>query len=123
MLAKIKVLVAKVPTICAALDCQGGDSGQITAGGWGEGEGEIFKRVLLAFQEQKTCLQVSSFLVFKFSALRKVGKTTREMGLAGRARRVQSWVLWLDSFDASSLFWRSFLSSVQLRQKDEKVLV
>ena len=59
----------------------------------GEGEGEIFKRVLLAFQEQKTCLQVSSFLVFKFSALRKVGKTTREMGLAGRARRVQSWVL------------------------------
>ena len=93
MLARIKVLVAKVPTICAALDCQGGDSGQITAGGWGEGEGEIFKRVLLAFQEQKTCLQVSSFLVFKFSALRKVGKTTREMGLAGRARRVQSWVL------------------------------
>ena len=30
--AKIKVLVAKVPTVCAALDCQGGDSGQITAG-------------------------------------------------------------------------------------------
>ena len=57
------------------------------------GGGEIFKRVLLAFQEQKTCLQVSSLLVFKFSALRKVGKTTREMGLAGRARRVQSWVL------------------------------
>ena len=64
MLARIKVLVAKVPTICAALDCQGGDSGQITAGGWGEGEGEIFKRVLLAFREQKTCLQV-----FKFSCL------------------------------------------------------
>ena len=93
MLAKIKVLVAKVPIVCAALDCQGGDSGQITAGGWGEREGEIFKRVLLAFQEQKTCLQASSLLVFKFSALRKVGKTTREMGLAGRARRVQSWVL------------------------------
>ena len=94
MLARIKVLVAKVPTICAALDCQGGDSGQITAGEvGGGGEGEIFKRVLLAFQEQKTCLQVSSFLVFKFSALRKVGKTTREVGLAGRARRDQSLVI------------------------------
>ena len=43
------------------------------------GGGEIFKRVLLAFQEQKTCLQVSSLFVFKFSALRKVGKTIREM--------------------------------------------
>ena len=75
---------------CAALDCQGGDSGQITAGEVGGGEDEIFKRVLLAFQEQKTCLQVSSFLVFKLSALRKVGKTTREMGFAGRARRDQS---------------------------------
>ena len=51
MLARIKVLVAKVPIICAALDCQGGDSGQITAGGWGEGEGGIFKRVLLVLQE------------------------------------------------------------------------
>ena len=27
------------------------------------------------------------------------------------------------SFDASSLFWRSFLPSMQLRQKDEKVSV
>ena len=35
MLAKIEVLVVSVPTFCAALDCQGGDSGQITAGGWG----------------------------------------------------------------------------------------
>ena len=35
MLAKIKVLVVSVPTVCAALDCQGGDSGQITSGGWG----------------------------------------------------------------------------------------
>ena len=40
MLARIKVLVAKVPTICAALDCQGGDSGQITAGGRG-GRGKV----------------------------------------------------------------------------------
>ena len=62
MLARIKVLVTKVPTICVALDCQGGDSGQITSGGWGEGEGEIFNWVLLAFQEQKTCLQVSGFI-------------------------------------------------------------
>ena len=53
MLAGIKVLVAKVPTICAVLGCQGGGSGQITAGGWGEGKGGIFKRVLLALQEQK----------------------------------------------------------------------
>ena len=28
--------MAKVPTVCAALDYQGGDSGQITLGGWGE---------------------------------------------------------------------------------------
>ena len=35
MLAKIKVLVAKVPTVCAVLDCQGGDSGQIAARGEG----------------------------------------------------------------------------------------
>ena len=39
MLARIKVLVAKVPIVCAALDCQGGDSGQITAGGVGGGRG------------------------------------------------------------------------------------
>ena len=51
MLGRIKVLVAKVPIVCAGLDYQGGDSGQITSGGWGEGEGGIFKRVLLALQE------------------------------------------------------------------------
>ena len=51
ILARIKVLVAKVPIVCAALDCQGGDSGQITSGGWGEGKGEMFKWVLLALQE------------------------------------------------------------------------
>ena len=57
-----------------------------------EGSGFIcvFKRVLLAFQEQKTCPQVSGLFVFKFSALRKAGKTTRGMGLAGRARRVKA---------------------------------
>ena len=49
ILAEIKVLVAKVPIVCAALDYQGGDSGQITSGGW-EGGG-MFKRVLLALQE------------------------------------------------------------------------
>ena len=50
MLAGIKVLVAKVPIVCAGLDYQGGDSGQITLGGLGGG-GEMFKRVLLALQE------------------------------------------------------------------------
>ena len=90
MLARIKVLVAKVPTICAALDCQGGDSGQITAGGWGEGEGEIFNWVLLAFKNRKLVFKFQVLFVFKFSALRKAGKTTREMGLAGRARRVKA---------------------------------
>ena len=35
ILARIKVLVAKVPIVCAAFDCQGGDSGQITSGGLG----------------------------------------------------------------------------------------
>ena len=54
ILAEIKVLVAKVPIVCAALDYQGGDSGQITSGGLGGGG--MFKRVLLALQEQKTCL-------------------------------------------------------------------
>ena len=49
ILAEIKVLVAKVPIVCAALDYQGGDSGQITSGGWGGGG--MFKRVLLALQE------------------------------------------------------------------------
>ena len=63
---------------------------KLQRGRWGGGGDEIFKRVLLAFQEQKTCPQVSSFLVFKLSALRKAGKTTREMGFAGRARRGQS---------------------------------
>ena len=29
ILARIKVLVAKVPIVCAALDYEGGDSGQI----------------------------------------------------------------------------------------------
>ena len=32
ILAEIKVLVAKVPIVCAAFDYQGGDSGQITSG-------------------------------------------------------------------------------------------
>ena len=80
MLARIKVLVAKVPTICAALDCQGGDSGQITAGGWGEGEGEIFKRVLLAFQEQKTCLQVSGFICLQVFCSKKGGQNNKGNG-------------------------------------------
>ena len=38
ILARIKVLVAKVPIVCSALDYQGGDSGQITSGCWGGGE-------------------------------------------------------------------------------------
>ena len=58
ILARIKVLVAKVPIVCAALDYQGGDSGQITSGqiisgGWGGlgVGGEMSKWVLLALQE------------------------------------------------------------------------
>ena len=80
MLARIKVLVAKVPTICAALDCQGGDSGQITARGWGEGEGEIFKRDLLALQEQKTCSQVSGFICLQVFCSKKGGQNNKENG-------------------------------------------
>ena len=38
ILARIKVLVAKVPIVCSALDYQGGDNGQITSGCWGGGE-------------------------------------------------------------------------------------
>ena len=58
MLAKIKVLVAKVPTVCAALDCQGGDSGQITARGEGGGEGKYLSGSCSLFKNRK--------LVFKF---------------------------------------------------------
>ena len=42
------------------------------------------------FKNRKLVLKFQVLFVFKFSALRKAGKTTREMGLAGRARRVQS---------------------------------
>ena len=75
----------------AALDCQGRDSGQITAGE--VGGMKYLGGSCSLFENRKLVIKSSSLLVFKFSALRKVGKTTREMGLAGRARRVQSWVL------------------------------
>ena len=98
---------------CVALDCQGGDSGQITAGGWGEGEVEYLRgscslyknrklvlkvQVLFVylsgscslFKNRKLVLKFQVLFVFKFSALRKAGKTTRGMGLAGRARRVKA---------------------------------
>ena len=76
---------------CAALDCQGGDSGQITAGEvGGEGEMKYLSGSCSLFKNRKLVLKFQVLFVFKFSALRKAGKTTREMGLAGRARRVQS---------------------------------
>ena len=91
MLAKIKVLVAKVPTVCAALDCQGGDSGQITAGEvGGEGKVKYLSGSCSLFKNRKLVLKFRVLFVFKFSVLRKAGKTTREMGLAGRARRVKA---------------------------------
>ena len=72
ILVGIKVLVAKVPIVCAALDYQGGDSGQITSGGWGGGE--MFERVLLALQEQKTCSQVSGFICLQVFCSKKGGQ-------------------------------------------------
>ena len=111
ILAEIKVLVAKVPIVCAALDYQGGDSGQITSGGWGEveclkGSCSPYKNRKLVFKLQvsfvyssgscsffksrKLVLKFRVLFVFKFSVLRKAGKTTRGMGLAGRARRVKA---------------------------------
>ena len=74
MLARIKVLVAKVPTIRAALDCQGGDSGQITAG-----EMKYLGGSCSLFENRKLVFKSSSFLVFKLSVLRKVAKIIREM--------------------------------------------
>ena len=62
MLAKIKVLVVSVPTVCAALDCQGGDSGQITAGEvGGEGKVKYLSGSCSLFKNRK--------LVFKFQVL------------------------------------------------------
>ena len=42
------------------------------------------------FKNRKLVLKFQVLFVFKFSALRKAGKTTRGMGLAGRARRVKA---------------------------------
>ena len=78
ILARIKVLVAKVPIVCAALDYQGGDSGQITSGGWGGGE--MFERVLLALQEQKTCSQVSGFICLQVFCSKKGGQNNKGNG-------------------------------------------
>jgi hypothetical protein len=102
-----------VPTVCAALDYQGGDSGQITSGGWGGGEVKCLsgscspyknRKLVFMFQvlfvcssgscslykNRKLVLKFRVLFVFKFSVLRKAGKTTRKMGLAGRARRVKA---------------------------------
>ena len=101
-----------MPIVCAALDYQGGDSGQITSGGWGgevkclSGSCSPYKNRKLVFMFQvlfvcsdgscslyknrKLVLKFRVLFVFKFSVLRKAGKTTRKMGLAGRARRVKA---------------------------------
>ena len=42
------------------------------------------------YKNRKLVLKFRVLFVFKFSVLRKAGKTTREMGLAGRARRVKA---------------------------------
>ena len=64
----------------AALDCQGRDSGQITAGEVrGEGEMKYLGGSCSLFENRKLVFKSSSFLVFKLSVLRKVGKIIREM--------------------------------------------
>ena len=103
--------MTKVPIVCSALDYQGGDSGQITSGCWGGGEmvsGSCSpyknRKLVFVFQvlfvcsdgscslykNRKLVLKFRVLFVFKFSVLRKAGKTTRKMGLAGRARRVKA---------------------------------
>ena len=62
----------------AALDCQGRDSGQITTGELG-GEMKDLGGSCSLFENRKLVFKSSSFLVFKLSVLRKVGKMTREM--------------------------------------------
>ena len=42
------------------------------------------------YKNRKLVLKFRVLFVFKFSVLRKAGKTTRKMGLAGRARRVKA---------------------------------
>ena len=89
-----------MPIVCAALDYQGGDSGQITSGCWGGGEmvsGScspyknrklvfkfqvlfVFKWVLLALQEQKTCSQVSGFICLQVFCSKKGGQNNKENG-------------------------------------------
>ena len=46
----------------------------------GEGEGGIFKRVLLALQEQKTCSQVSGFICLQVFCSKKGGQNNKENG-------------------------------------------
>ena len=81
MLAKINALVVSVPTVFdAALDCQGKDGGQITTGELGGvGEMKYFSGSCSFFENRKLVFKSSSFLVFKLSVLRKVGKIIREM--------------------------------------------
>ena len=85
-----------MPIVCAALDYQGGDSGQITSGGWGgevkclSGSCSPYKDRKLVFMFQvlfvcssgscslyknrKLVLKFRVLFVFKFSVLRKAGK-------------------------------------------------
>ena len=99
-----------MPIVCSALDYQGGDNGQITSGWWGEGEmvsgscSPYKNRKLVScfrfylsvqmgparFTRIENLFSSTGLFVFKFSVLRKAGKTTRKMGLAGRARRVKA---------------------------------
>ena len=79
ILARIKVLVAKVPIVCAALDYQGGDSGQITSGGWG-GEVKCLSGSCSLYKNRKLVLKFRVLFVFKFSVLRKAGNNNKGDG-------------------------------------------
>ena len=64
---------------CAAFDCQGGDSGQITAGEvGGRGRWNIWAGPA-RFSRTENLSSSYKFLVFKLSVLRKAGKIIREV--------------------------------------------
>ena len=53
---------------------------KLQRGRWGGGGDEIFKRVLLAFQEQKTCPQVSGFICLQVFCSKKGGQNNKGNG-------------------------------------------
>ena len=90
MLAKIKVLVAKVPTVCAALDCQGGDSGQITARGEG-GEVKYLSGSCSPSKNRKLVLRFRVYLSSSFLLQERWAKQQGKWASPGEREGVKAW--------------------------------